>query len=37
MILEFNIDGYVDLDYLVNDEEAYDDLADDAVSLRNMD
>lgn len=37
MILEFNIDGYVDLDYLVNGEEAYDDLADDAVSLRNMD
>ncbi len=37
MILEFNINGYVDLDYLVNGEEAYDDLADDAVSLRNMD
>ena len=37
MILEYNICGYVDLDYLVNGEEAYDDLADDSVSLRNMD
>ena len=37
VILEYNICGYVDLDYLVNGEEAYDDLADDSVSLRNMD